>query len=141
MKKSTKELLYKSVYREIFYYADTKLLELTFLEGTTDYTDDEFKKEELIFSAFFVYKKVHIFCVNTIKLDYIIIPEIQEWLEKTVNPIFVKSEMRKFAVIVSQNVFSKVSIQHTIHKLTKNNPPFKTDYFEDREAALKWLLE
>jgi hypothetical protein len=87
MKNLTKELLYKSVYREIFYHADTKMIEVNYFSGTTDYTDEEYKQEMLILYGFFAQKDVQIYYINATRFDYIIVPEMQEWLEKTVKPM------------------------------------------------------
>jgi hypothetical protein len=142
MKKSTKELLYKSAYREIFYHVDKKMLEMCYLSGSTDCTDEEYKEEEFILVQFFTQKEVDLCCVNNVNLDYIIMPYMQEWVKETVNPVLIKEGVKKLAVITSQQVFSRVSVRQMTDKFSKDaSSTCPIRHFTDQEVALAWLFE
>ena len=64
-----KELLYKSIYREIFYHADKKIIEMNYLEGSSSTTDQIYKKEELIFCDCFEF--------NFLSMDYVILKSVR----------------------------------------------------------------
>jgi len=135
-----KELLYKSIYREIFYHADKKMIEMNYLPESSDYTDEEYKKDMLILCNFFNEKDVLIYYNNSLKFDYIIVPEMQDWLEETITPVLINSKIKKIGIITSKHVFTKVSVKQTMDKYSKNTFPFQTHNFVDEEAAMQWLF-
>jgi hypothetical protein len=138
--KIMKELLYKSIYREIFYHTDKKMLEMNYFATTSNCTDEEYKKGMLITYDFLDKKDVFFYYVNAVNFNYIITPEIQEWLEKTINPVLVKSALKKVAIMISKHRFSRISMQDTVHKLVKVPLKYEIRYFIEEETAMKWLL-
>ena len=136
-----KELLYKSIYREIFYHPDKKMIEMIFFVESESYTDEEFKKETLILTQHFEKKEANLFYINMVNFSYIIVPEMQTWLAKTIQPILLKAEVTKFAIISSKQVFTKVSVKQTLTKFTEVNNFFETKYFVSEDDTMKWLFE
>ena len=136
-----KELLYKSVYREVFYYPEINLIELIYLEGSSTYTDEEYKRETNMFYAFFEERKVEFYCVDSVQFDYIIIPEMQEWLKKTVTPVLIKHQLKKMAIITSADVFIRVSLRQMADKITKEASLVEKKYFTSVQKAREWLVE
>ena len=137
-----KELLYKSIYREIFYHADKKIIEMNYLEGSSSTTDQIYKKEELIFCDCFDQKDIDFCYVNTVKFDYIIVPEIQNWVHENVNPVFIKTELKKLAILTSEQVFSRVSVMQMMNRFDKDEKgSFEIQHFISEKTAMEWLCE
>ena len=135
-----KELLYKSIYREIFYHADKKLIEMNYFTESESCTGNQYKKETKILHNYFKEKEASLFYVNMLNFDYIIIPEIQIWAAETLQPALMKAGVTKLAIITSKQIFTKVSVKQMIDKFIEVNNFFETRYFPDEEAAMKWLL-
>jgi hypothetical protein len=76
--------------------------------------------------------------VNSQTLEYIITPAMQEWVAKTIAPRTMS--LQKMAFIVSEHIFSEVSLHQMLEEdeIAKNyNAPH---YFNNLPEAMEWVL-
>lgn len=66
-------------------------------------------------------------------------PDIQKWTAETFFPRVMNAGCKKYALQVSADVFTQVSVEQTIEE--DHQQSFITKYFEDPEKARDWLLE
>lgn len=137
-----KELLYKSVYREIFYHPDKNMIEMNYFDASSEYTDEEYKKEEIILRDFLEEKWATFCYVDTEHFDYIIVPEIQKFVAEVASTVLVDGKLKKLAVLTSQHVFTKVSVRQMGDKFSDDKRNIcQIQHFVSKEVAIKWLFE
>ncbi len=74
---------------------------------------------------------------DTLDMKFSIYPDLQEWHNKEIFPVFVKVNLRKLAVLVSSDLFTQVSIDQLIGE--GKGGEMVTQYFEDEKKAIEWL--
>ena len=136
-----KNLLYKNVYQEIFYHQDIKMIELVSFPESSEYSDAAFKRDVKHFCQCLSEKEVELYQNDMTHFKYIIVPEMQKWIVKTVYPYLIQAGVKKIALIVSEDIFSRVSTEQTVRKVDKEKPPFTRKYFKSKDVAMDWLLE
>jgi len=100
-------------------------------------TDEEFKS--------FQYEKIEVakkylpklFLCDTRYLKYVIVPEMQEWLDKVVLNFWNTIGLEKCAFLISTDLFTQVSLEQA---MTENAQKFIFRYFDDETQALRWLI-
>lgn len=75
--------------------------------------------------------------VDMRKFGFIVVPEIQNWVNVNINLEISKAGCRRVAFVVSHDLFTKVSVEQTI-KETKEMS-FKSEYFDNVLDAEKWI--
>ncbi|MEN8119200.1 MAG: hypothetical protein ABFS35_02590 [Bacteroidota bacterium] len=75
--------------------------------------------------------------VDMRRFEFIVVPEIQNWVNVNINLKISKVGCKKVAFVVSHDLFTKVSVEQTI-KETKEIS-FKSEYFDNFSDALKWI--
>lgn len=64
-------------------------------------------------------------------------PADQEWMSQTWFPEFARLEVKRLAVVVSQDALNQMGISSILQKAT-DHTPFDTQHFADIEAARRW---
>jgi hypothetical protein len=109
-----------------------------FLSKTRGMSDDAFKNEMEAFVKLVEEHKPKRELVDTLDMAYVITPEMQEWMNKTLFPRYVNI-LEKVAFLVSPNIFAQVSVEQTMKEETGQG--FTARYFEDGNEAINWLSE
>lgn len=134
-----KQTVYSDKYLDAFYDQDFKLIEHYWKKESENITEAE-------------YQTIHTNVVATILdngwkgkkalLDnrdflFTITPELQEWQAKHIFPKAIKQGLEKVAIIMSQELFSQMSIEQTIEE--HEEIEVITCYFDDISKAKEWL--
>lgn len=64
-------------------------------------------------------------------------PADQEWISQTWFPEFARLEVKRLAVVVSQDSLNQMGISNIMQKAT-DHTPFDTQHFSDIEDARRW---
>lgn len=75
---------------------------------------------------------------DTKDFEFTISPEVQVWVAKTIRKKFVETRIQKFALIVSEYLFSQVSVEQAVQEVIPDNDMY-TRYFDQRVLAMNWL--
>jgi len=67
-----------------------------------------------------------------------VVPETQEWVNAHIHQRSLKAGIKKFAYLVSKDLFSQVSIEQTMEEGNAKEI-FDTRYFENESEAMGWL--
>lgn len=98
--------------------------------------DSEFKQKMQDIAHFCQIHKPKAFLANTTGMNYSITPTMQEWHNNLLFPIFAKIGLQKMAIVLSEDLFTQVSIEQAYEE---NPNSFQTQYFDSEETALIWI--
>ncbi len=73
----------------------------------------------------------------TTNFRFTIVPDVQTWVDKEVFPRFLAVGLKRYALIMSTQIVSQISIEQTMEEGAGNE--FQTRYFDDEIEARKWL--
>lgn len=121
----------------IDYEESNSLLVSTFTEKTVHWNKETYQKEALESVGFAEKYKPKYHIIDTRKFMFTITPELQNWVNQKIMPIYKENGLYKSAIVVSENIFSQVSIEQTIEDMEN---PAEIHYFDSIEDARKWVL-
>ncbi len=128
--------LQEDVYWVFSYDESLKILKTTW-KGL-DLDEHIFKEKMQSIAAVVPTHPVAAFLANTLQFNFGISPDLQEWHNDLLFPVFEKAGLKKMAIIVSKDIFSQVSIEQAYDV---NTFGFVTQYFETEQEATQWLSE
>ena len=82
--------------------------------------------------------------VDSRNAEYIITPDLQDWINVNIYPQAAAAGVRKLAFLVSNDIFVTISIEQTVEDSMANDiisTQMQQRFFDDREQALNWLLQ
>lgn len=122
------------------YETNSNFFKITWNKNSEKITEKEFYIElERIAKLIDEHKPKNILG-NIIKLSHLIIDEGVIKYMKIMIPAFQNSNLQKLAVVVNENLFKQLFIEHLFENAMKVHN-FKGNYFKTPEEALKWLNE
>lgn len=122
----------------ISYFYDAKILKVQWKQKSENMSDEDFKQQiTFIKEAVIQYKPLYV-VGNAVNMAYGITPELQEWHNNFLFPAFRDEKVEKLAIVVSEDIFTQVSIEQLIED--EKDAFFLTQYFGRESAALDWLL-
>ena len=129
---------FENKYGKFEYIRDKKLVIVSCFPSTGHMTDEEYKQLATKLAEVYEEYKPQIVLVRHQDFNFLITPEIQEWINKNVISKLKEAGTKKVAFIVPQDIFAQVSVEQTV---SDRNLPFEKRFFEDEDSAMKWLLE
>ncbi|TAD96783.1 MAG: hypothetical protein EAZ97_13495 [Bacteroidetes bacterium] len=126
--------LYKSRFFGIKYFEESKTIYSFWV--TEDMTIEQYKSELTIYANFCrEYKPVN-YLVNNSNSSFTITPDIQDWIVKNIFSLTMHKDAKKFALVVSPDLFAQVSIEQVVD----DNPNIiQTVYFDSDQSAWNWI--
>jgi hypothetical protein len=115
------------------------LLELRWLEGSANMTDDDFKESMSRYATHAEELKPNNLLVDVTKFAHSPGTDVGPWRDEEIIPRYNAAGVTKFAFIVPHGSPGTVANGNA----PAVEPPgrFPTAYFDDRDAALKWFGE
>jgi len=107
---------------------------------TKNMSEEEYKSEILEWVK--VYNNASNFTnqfVDDRAMRFIISPELQVHANETLIAPAIKKGLKKVAFLVSEEIFSQVSIEQAMEE--EQSSSLAIEYFKDEEKALAWLAE
>lgn len=108
--------------------------------------DDIYKSEMLIKQRVMKENQPKLVLDDITECDYIVVPEIQNWTEDLLAPVFIDIGLDKYALVINEDLFMEVSLEQTVDEIEDHATqhgdqlPFTIKMFKDKEEALDWLL-
>jgi len=134
--------LIKNDYLEVTYYENESILEYAWSEGSQDISDEEFKTKMLTIQEFSKQYTPKGFMANNRDRTYVVNLEMQKWIKKNIWPYHTEYGTTKFALVMPTELIPALSSEQTIGDAIEESPvPMDIQYFEDRGAALRWLVD
>lgn len=132
--------IYESNFLTLNYSEEKQLIEVIWHSSTAQMTDDEFKHEMKLYATHAEQNKPKFSLVDTSQFLMTVVPETQAWVNEHIHQRSLSAGIQKFAYLMSKDIFSQVSIEQTMEEGNAQEL-FETAYFDDKEKALKWLVE
>ncbi len=72
------------------------------------------------------------------QMEFIITPELQDWIDKNINKKAISVGIFKAAIVVSTEIFTSISVQQSLSKENAKNANIA--YFDNVTKAKEWIL-
>lgn len=110
-------------------------------KSTSENMQDEDFKEELLktIKEDNEDEKYSSMVVDLRDFKFVITPEIQEWSDKNIFPLFREVGLNRVAFVVSSDLFSQISVEQMLEEENAQKI-FAKQYFDDMLKAENWLL-
>lgn len=130
------EKIYQTSYVTATWDGDLKLLKTVWV--TPPVMDEMLYRNEVIQYFSSVDEKSPDFVlINAQNAEYNVLPETQVWMVENHFPVYVKTQLKKMAVIVSKDFITQLSLEQTIQEAKES--PFETAYFDEEQKAMEWF--
>jgi hypothetical protein len=106
--------------------------------ATANMKDDEFRKELENYAEVAEKYRPTKSLVDTQNFLFTVVPDTQKWVNENIHQRSLQAGIKKFAYLVSKDLFSQVSIEQTMEEGNAKEV-FETCYFADETEALTWL--
>jgi len=134
--------IYSSSKQEIYFDESRRIMKNIWLTKTISFEDmkEEMHKWMEVFNA-----RTCKFMLTDNRIGQIVVPEIQDWIIDFLFPTVVEKGVKKYAILVSDEIFSKVSSEQMFDaekvEEHKNKNEFQQLFFnkEEEGQALNWL--
>jgi hypothetical protein len=130
--------VYHSLIHELFYSPDTHLLKQVFTDKSKNMNWPQYQHELAKTAEFLNNYRPSLLLVDARKFDFVILKDMQGWIQDHVISVLNNVGVQKWAVISTPKFVSQVSLEQTIE--TKKNNIFQAQYFDSEEDAMTWLL-
>jgi hypothetical protein len=107
---------------------------------TIEMSDEEYQKVILKYVEEVNKNKAQYSLLDTRKAAYTVHPEMQEWVNEQVSPLYNEGSLEKTAFLMSEHFIVQISVEQVVdeggEKLNKQR-----QFFDSIEKAEKWLFE
>lgn len=136
-------IIYDSAYQTLLYHKDSEFFEEIWKEASVELTDELYKEDflKLIEVGFHIpFNKV---LIDHRHFYFTISPQLQAWHLENIFSISIQyiSGKTRVANLVAPNFYAQLSIEQTFEELKLEEGIFESLYFDDRTAAVRWLLK
>lgn len=130
--------IYKSDYQIINFDDSKSLLSKSWTPKTEDLEKDTFHDEVNKIAECAEEKNAKYILDDTRDFSFTITIELQSWVDNEVFPRFIAAGLKKYAIIVSKEFISQLSIEQTMEG-EKGSQTFEVQYFDNTEEARHWI--
>lgn len=131
--------LNRDEYGVIRHDAENGILELEWLDASSDMTDDDFKRSMLRYAELAGAQSTPALLVDVTKFRHRMGKGVGAWRDENIIPAYNSAGVKKFAFLVAAGTSGTVE---------EGNPPakeppgvFPTGYFSERQNILDWFRE
>jgi hypothetical protein len=130
--------IYKSDYQTINFDENTSILSKSWTPKTDDLDADTFVTEVNKIAECAEKHNSKYILDDTRDFSFTITIELQSWVDNKVFPRFIAAGLKKYAIIVSKEFISQLSIEQTMEG-QKGTQTFEVLYFDNTEEAQRWI--
>ncbi|EAY27558.1 hypothetical protein M23134_02805 [Microscilla marina ATCC 23134] len=133
------ESLFSSeTYNISFYKQSPAVLSVDWQEGSKWLNNQGFRESAERATAFVEQRQPKYLLINARKLNFIIVPELQEWYQKNIIPKYVKAGLEKIGVVLTGEFVADLAIKQVFsEKITLKNMQIK--YFTSSDEVPEWF--
>lgn len=130
--------VYESNYSIFDYDEENSIFSHTFKPTSEDLEIESFKKEMLIYLEFFEKYKPKKALVNNQDMQFIIVPDLQEWHAQNIFPKCIALGVEMAAIVETTDIFTQVAMEQLMEEETTGG--FAVRFFDDVDKAKDWLI-
>ncbi|WP_291726475.1 hypothetical protein [Bernardetia sp.] len=131
--------IYNSEYQTINFDKTKSILSKSWTSKTEDLDEDTFSSEVIKIAEYTEEYKVQYILDDTRDFTFTISVELQNWVDNEVFPRFIAAGLKKYAIIVSKEFISQLSIEQTMEG-DAGSQSFEVQYFDNTEEANNWIM-
>jgi len=129
--------LYRSAYQRIEYEPEYSLLKRVLTVRPNNHSWPEHQLEWKEYASLVRNYQPENILVDARKFDFLLVTEMQEWINRNVIAVYNDIKLKKWAVVIPPQFLQQVGIEQTIDSNPAN--VFITQYFEAEQEAMDWL--
>ncbi len=133
-------LIQETKFFKLYFDENTSIGKIDYTPATATMTHSEFKAMVMKEKTLLEIWKPKRYLANMITMQFVIVPELQDWLVKEFIPVFAKLNVERIAMSVSPDIFIEVAVEQTIDE-SGPDLPFENRRFPSEAEAMNWLLE
>lgn len=130
--------IFSDKYVDLYFNAQTHLVEEVWKAETYDMTDEEFKSFQAEKIAEVRHVMPKLFLCDTHNFLYVMIPEMQDWADEYLNSFWREIGLQKFAMLTSKSYIEQIALE--LIMIEKGDLGFEFRFFADKNEAREWLL-
>ncbi|WP_338814719.1 hypothetical protein V9L05_05640 [Bernardetia sp. Wsw4-3y2] len=130
--------IYKSEYQTINFDESKSILSKSWTPKSEELEEDNFTAEINKIAECAEKYNAKYFLDDTRDFSFTITIELQSWVDNEVFPRFIAAGLKKYAIIVSKEFISQLSIEQTMEG-QKGAQSFEVQYFDNTEEAKNWI--
>lgn len=131
-------IIHKSNFIEIIYEKQHSLIIHQFTSVSDNMKTADFKKEMQIFAGMCEKHKPQKELANFREMKFVIIPELQEWMNKEILSRY-KNIINQIAIVSPTELFASVALEQTMEE--EIGEEISHRFFENEKTAREWLLK
>lgn len=132
-------LINDTAFTQSFYLPDVRLFIMKYKPESVEMTSEDFREYILNLKALTQQHTPLYILDDSRKRGYILDPEIQEWTVAELAPVWIGFKLRKYAQILADDLFSKISGQQVVEEARKIPGMFETKFFDQPKDAVGWF--
>jgi len=133
------EKVFENQFITIYYESDKLLLPHYWTDKTAEMSDEDFRENISTILKFIIQKGAKNLLSDSMKFYFPISPESQEWVNTSFFPAVIKEGLKKYAIMMTTDFLSQLSIEQTIEEEAGQLLPVK--YFDDEQKAREWIAK
>ncbi|OJJ22383.1 hypothetical protein BKI52_06790 [marine bacterium AO1-C] len=130
--------VYESKYLKVAHHQTEQMFHYVFNEKTWNMTAEEYLLHLQDFIKIIRKYRPKRILGDMADFNFVIPPELQEWIDQHLFSVYAEIGFEKIAILLSTQYITNLSIQQTMEE--DSTLAFKSEYFEDTEAAKEWLM-
>ncbi|WP_299460084.1 hypothetical protein [uncultured Microscilla sp.] len=131
-------VLYEDTHLKSTFFATKKYI-LNYWTGSGFLTDDLFKEGMTGVAKAALEHDAKGILVNTLKFDFPISPELQQWYNENIVPMHLSAGITRMAFLLPDDFYAQLSIEQTMAE--QQAKAQVTQYFNDYAEAEQWLIK
>lgn len=131
--------LYDNHFQNLIAYNDNNSLYQIWKMQTLSMTDDEYKREMLLFAKYLEYCQPQKLLINTNQLRFEVSPKIQEWSQREIYFRLEPIPLKKISFVIPYEQLAEKSDEEINGFLAKYPPQAKVKLFGEEYEAIGWL--
>jgi len=132
------ELKFKTKFVEIIADKEKSYIEIIRSTETARMQENDYKEEAVEWLKIIQSEKPKFQLVDDRNMKFVINVKLQDWINENLIAPAVKASIRKTAFIVTNEIFSQVSIEQTLDD--NKERVLQINYFENEKDAKDWLF-
>lgn len=132
-------LISETAFTQSLYLPEAQLFIMSYKPESTEMTSEHFRKYILNLKALTQQHTPLYILDDSRKRGYILDPEIQQWTVAELAPVWMGFGLQKYAQVVADDLFSKISGQQVVEEARKIPGMFDTKFFDQAKEAMNWF--
>jgi len=132
------KILYKSDFYQISYDEKHQLMHYYHPAATFDMTPAQYQEELQAIIKYSLEYKPKLGLGDLRDFQFIITPDMQEWMDEQLQPVNQAINFQKHAVLLPSEFIVQLSVKQAVEINLDTNA--KTRYFTDEQEAREWLF-